>query len=223
VHAQLSISLEVKTGYSSYAMNELSHTLHYYQENSNLPLKVTNDYPVYLTFGGSITGKFERFEIGVDYCYYSTGARSHYKDYSGEAGFDQIAIAHAIGLFGKYILFEKNAFRLKASLLISLYTSSVNFNEYLRTLDLQIENKLEVVSKSVGITPMIEPVYHFTNTLYAGIRVGFCFDTEAVLHLKDNIDAQLIDNSNKPVHTQWSGLRSEFFVGVRLSQNPNTK
>ncbi len=216
VHTQVSISLEAKTGYSSYAMDELSHTLNYYQENSNLPLKITNDYPAYLTFGGSALGGFKKFEIGVDYSYLSTGGRAHYKDYSGEVGYDQLAVAHSIGLLARYSLFQEGRFSLKGSLLIARLASQVNFSEFIRIGSSQNEDKLEVVSTSVGISPMIESIYNFTDWLYVGLRVGGFVDTNGELHLSNNTDAKLIDDTNKQVHSQWSGFRSEFFIGVKL-------
>jgi hypothetical protein len=167
--AQLSGGFEVKTGYAGYAMNELGRTVTNYAQMTGYDLlKVTDNYPAYVTFGGAAFMGYGKWEWGIDYTYYTTGARAHYKDYSGEMGFDQVATAHSIGIFGRCELMQRGRFQLKGSLLLSNNFSTVKMNEYMTEGSIQEENKLEVVSYSVAFTPMISPVFKLNKLFYGG-------------------------------------------------------
>jgi hypothetical protein len=210
------INLEMKTGYGSYAMDDLSHTMHYYQ-NYYHDLKITDDYPGFVNFGGRMMVGFDKWNVGIDYTYYSTGARAQYKDYSGETGFDQIVIANALGANAKYAFFEANKFKMKVTLLTSLYMSKARFNEYYRTASANDENKLTSISKSIAFTPGLEPVFQLSDKIYVGLNVGLCFDLGGVLSVDGDKDKQLYNENNDLIHTQWSGLRSEIFIGIKLA------
>ncbi len=208
--------IEFKSGYSTYAMNDLQKLSAYQKSHSNIPLKITADFPPFVTFGTRIFVKFKQVETGIDYTYLSTGGRVHYRDYSGQIGFDQIAVAHAVGIFAGGQFVEHHRFTLKGSLLISLYSSTVNFNQYVNVGNYSESVLLGTISKSVVITPSIEPVFSLTPWMYTGIRIGAGLDTRGGLRLKENHEAKLIDDRKEAITTDWSGFRSELFLGIHL-------
>jgi hypothetical protein len=210
---------EIKSGYSVYNMQQLSKTIHDYQDVIGLPTKIVADYPGFLTFGLRGSHTLHNLEIGIDYTYYSTGARSQYRDYSGEVGLDETARTHSIGVFGKVIVYDDARLSFSTSALFSLYNSRVDFREYMTLPGSQSGNRLEVVSRSLCVTPFLESAYQFYKNFYVGARIGYAFDLKGELHDPDNKKLKLIDNKGNVVHTDWTGLRAEAFVGIRMKWN----
>lgn len=208
--------IELKLGYSAYAMEDLSKLLTYQNSQSNIPLKTTADFPPFATFGTRIFGKFRQLDTGIDYTYLSTGGRVHYRDYSGQIGFDQMAVAHAVGVFVGGSFVKHYHFTLRGSFLLSLYSSTVNFTQYVSVGDYSEAKKLSTISRSVVVVPSIEPVFTLTPWLYTGVRIGIGLDTQGSLRLKENHEAKLIDDQKEPITTNWSGFRSEVFLGIHL-------
>ena len=214
-YAQPKVNLEIKSGYGAYAMDALRPLTREYTTNTNYA-KITDNFPAFINFGGSGSIVLDPWEFGVEYTYFSTGARAHYEDYSGELGFDQLVKAHAIGAFARYSFLRKPKFQLTASLALSNYISQLDMNQYMRIGDEKQEEGLEVVSGSVAITPMAGPVFKITNSIYTGFRVGYCVDLKGGLHVRKDKELKLLDDVGDQIHTDWSGVRSEVFVGVRV-------
>lgn len=209
------IGFEIKAGYSTYSMSELSKFLH--AQAAPVPFKVTNDFPGNLTGGASIYYSFrEGIESGIDYTYNKTIGRVHYRDYSGEIGLDQEAVAHAVGAFTRISLFESHHFSLKASAMLSAWVGSVNFYQYLQIGTDRDEIQLSVVSTNIGISGALEPVYGLSEDLYIGARIGGMIEIPRPLHLKEDSDAVLRDDNGNDMHAEWAGFRSELFVGFKI-------
>lgn len=215
-YAQPEVNVELKTGYGAYAMGALRPITTEYRTNTNYAVKITDNFPAFVNFGASGSIVLESWEFGVDYTYLSTGARAHYEDYSGELGFDQLAKAHAISSFARYSLLRKPKFQLKASLALSYYISQLDMNQYFRIGEEKQEDRFEVVSGSVAMTPMAGSVFKITKSIYTGFRVGYCVDLKGGLHVRKDKELKLLDDAGDQIHTDWSGIRSEVFVGVRV-------
>jgi hypothetical protein len=215
--SQTAAGLEFKTGYSSFAMKDLRHTMHYYRDHASYPVTIVDEYPSTLPIGFRLYFEFDKLQAGFDYSHYATGAKGNYVDNTGERGFEQRVTANTVGLFVKVALVSSPKFQLRFSGLTSLYMSRAKFNEYFKSDNLNENDKLSTVSVSVALTPGLETVYNLTNWMYIGLGAGYCFDTTGVLHLSANEDAKLYDENDDEIHTQWSGLRTEVFVGVRLN------
>ena len=217
VAAQPVFGVELKTGYANFSMKELRSTIQSYEDSNRGynggSLKITNNYPGFITFGMRMFVGFKKWDVGMDYTRYSTGARVQYKDYSGEVGYDQIAIANTIGIFGRHSVFKTNKFHLKAGLLVSAYFSNVTANNYYRTNTTDDDDKINTSSVSLAITPTIEPAYYFTNQFYAGVNLGYCIDNSGTLH---DWYGQNFLGGYPAIHSQWSGFRSELFLGFKM-------
>lgn len=210
------MGFEMKVGYSTYSMRDLSK-FQRLQTTSPVPVKVTNDFPGNLTGGVSLYYSIHKnVETGVDYTYNNTIGRVHYRDYSGEIGIDQKAIAHAFGAFTRLTFFEKGDFKLKGTAMLSLWRSQINFDQYLRMGTNNEQTQFAVVSNNVGITGAIEPVYRLNDQTYIGARIGGMLEIPGPLHLKGEPRATLQYDNGTVISAHWSGFRSEIYIGFTM-------
>lgn len=215
-YSQPEVNVELKTGYGTYAMGALRPITIEYKNNVDYGVKITDNFPGFMNFGAAVSMALHAWEFGVDYTYLSTGARAHYKDYSGELGFDQIAKAHAISSVARYAFVSKPKFELKASLGLSYYISQLDMNQYFRIGEDKEAERFEVVSGSVAITPTAGPVFKLNKFIYTGLRIGYCVDLKGGLHVRKDKELKLLDDADEQIKTDWSGLRSEVFLGIKL-------
>ena len=104
------ISFRFQAGYNMHNMAQLKKMqmglAESISDETGIPVKVVDDFPSFYNFQVQfLVTTPELFSTGmyIDYC--STGGRIHYKDYSGEYGFDQILTQMTIGG-----IIEKNLF-----------------------------------------------------------------------------------------------------------------
>jgi hypothetical protein len=217
VKGQVTLGAEMNTGYSSAKMSDLKQTMTHYQSAIYPNLKLTDNYPAYVNFGGRAFVNLGRAEFSADYKYYSTGARKQYKDYTGEIGFDQLLHAHAVGASVRYSIIKKQRFSVDLSAGIMVYLSASTIDEYLRLAGADQDVKVKTVSRSAGIQPMIGFTYYFSPLLRGGVRGGYNVDYKATLHLSGDSGSALQDDNGKNINTDWTGFRSELFLAVSVA------
>lgn len=215
------VHVELKTGYASSHMEDLKNALRIYKMNAPVPVVITDDFQPFFTFGGTAMIAFHRWELGLDFNYLSAGGRAHYKDYSGETGFDILATARSVGFVGRYTVIQKSKVSGFVSTLISGHSSDFEFNEFLYIGDDKQDNGFDARSFSFLITPMIGANYKINTLLYAGARLGFSLDTVGGLHLKGNPDAHIVNDDGDQLLTNWSGFKTELAIGVKLGKSKN--
>ncbi len=210
------LGVEIKSGYSTYSMHQLRE-FQRLQTTTPLPLKVTNDFEGSINGGFNIYYRFrEEVETGIDFSHHKALGRVQYRDYSGQIGIDQTAVANAVSMFTRANLWQAKRFSLKASVGLGLWFTTVTFKQYLSLGDDWDITELSVVANNIGVMGGLEPVYHFNDILYMGLKVGGMAEVARPLHIKNQRDAILQDSNGDEVHAHWAGLRTEFYLGVRL-------
>lgn len=214
--AQSSLKLELKSGYAASHMKDLKALLVNYERQSDFPLKTTNNFEPFFSFGGTATIAFRKWEMGADLTLLSTGGRVHYKDYSGEVGFDILCKSVSFGMIARYTVLEHNKVTGFLSMMLHANSSNVKFNEFFKLGDDNESNTFQAQSVGILATPMLGANYAVTKSFYAGMRLGFSVDTGGGLHAKGNRDAILVNDNGDQLLTNWSGLKAEVAVGFKL-------
>lgn len=210
------ISVEGFAGYGTYGMHDLKNLLQVDLEEVELPIRITENFPPYVNGGFQIGVPYDLFETGFRYGHYSTGGRAHYKDYSGEYGFDVTMNAHMIGGFTRMAIFEKQRVQLKVAVAGLASFSYGKIDEYLIVNGEKENLLLEVASTSFVLEPSLVPTFKVTDILYVSAQLGAALDIGGDLHLVEDREAKLVDNKGKPITTNWYGLRTGILLGIIL-------
>lgn len=217
------ISIRFQAGYNLYKMDQLQNFQKGFtaeiRNEVGIPVKIVEDFPAFYNFQAQILiHQTPRLYMGVFYDYSSTGGRIHYKDYSGEFGFDQIITQSTLG-----ILAERNL--LSAAQRNSVYTilkgfiilSNLENDEYLSVAGLNDRQKLNFEAIALGLEPALQYALNFG--LYSiGLEVGYKIVLPGNFHSK-NEDEAFIQYNNKDIHPQWSGLNISFSFEFRFFNN----
>jgi hypothetical protein len=208
------ISVEGFAGYGTYQMRDLKNLLQVELEEVEIPVRITENFPPYVNGGFQVGVHHDFFETGFRYGHYSTGGRVHYKDYSGEYGFDVTMNAHTIGAFTRMVLFEKQKFQLKGAVAGLACFSYGKIEEYLIVNGEKDNLLLEVASTSFVLEPSLVPTLQVADVLYVGLSLGCALDLGGGLHLAEDREAKLVDNKGEPITTNWYGIRTGILLGI---------
>ena len=108
--------LNMNCGYGLYQLNDLKDFQFDLKEYySQLPIEMTEQFPGYSNY--SVSGEIYLNPdniIGINGTFYTTGARNHVKDYSGEYKLDMPLNGYRIGLQYQNILYKFNKINLYA-------------------------------------------------------------------------------------------------------------
>ncbi len=207
--------IETFVGYGSYDMTDLKVNLKTQLDASGvIPLRITERFPNQLYVGALHHLTFEEFETGIRYSYHSTGGRAHYKDYSGEAGFDITMSAHNLGTFARTDFVNKQKFILKGILAGSLCFTYGNIKNYIIVGKESDLLSVDLYSFSFLLEPFIETKFKILPFLHVGTRLGAALNFGGGLRLAENTKAKLVDNNGKPIRANWSGFRNEITVAL---------
>lgn len=210
------ISVEGFAGYGTYGMSDLKKLLQVDLEEVELPLRVTENFPPYVNSGFQLGVHHDFMETGFRYGHYSTGGRAHYRDYSGEYGFDISMNAHMIGAFTRMALLEKQRLQLKVAVAGLASFSYGKIEEYLTVNGEKEGSFMEIASTSFVLEPSLLPTFKVADMLYVGVQLGAALDIGGGLHLAGDREAKLVDNKGKPITTNWYGLRTGILLGIIL-------
>src|SRR6188768_3658563 len=78
------LKLEGVASFGSYAQRDFKDLMRQDQKTSPYPLKIVNDYPAYFNYTARFRIGFNKFSFGHNFKLMSSGAKLHYRDYSGE-------------------------------------------------------------------------------------------------------------------------------------------
>lgn len=112
---------------------------------------------------------------GVFYESYSTGARVHYRDYSGEEKFDQILKGNSFGIMGEKNIGLNSFTTLNFNLGISLIWATYEMTIYEQIYDYKKEDNVELKTTTVGFTPGAAIAFNlYMFTLTGSVGYQFC-------------------------------------------------
>jgi hypothetical protein len=184
-----------------------------------IPARVTDNFPSYIGFEGSLTFRKDPVWFGAEVGYNSTAGRIAYSDYSGKFFVDQIVKAPKVGLAVAYTL-SKNVSDWET---LIYFNAGTTFNSYkvdynLTTAKthhvdvLQFQSINIYVSGGVGVSRNFSRFFINTKVLYQQ-------DIPTDLTLSSDSNAKLTNDDGDFVQVDWSGLRPTLSVGMKIGSS----
>ncbi|HEV8513625.1 MAG TPA: hypothetical protein VGQ59_10120 [Cyclobacteriaceae bacterium] len=207
--------LVFRTGVGTYSMKTEKTFRNEFLSSVNLPLRVTDDFPPYFTFGVSAVGKISsNSAVGISFDYMSTGGRLSYKDYSGYALLDQNLIGTQYGVLFQTKVNRSQDWSLLVTFNASLIHSVLSLTDALSIgTSLQSESE-KLTSNSYGLRPGIMAQKKIRRWVFqAGL--GYEFQTSEALKTSNN---KYLFSPLSRIETtaDWSGVRLSIGAGILL-------
>lgn len=207
VYAQFSINYSL--GYGTYQMKDMKDIAKrpLQQEPLGSMLKLTDNFPGYITHNADVTYQIQSHEFGIAGAYMSTGARYAYSDYSGKMVSKLVTNAFKIGTVYRYHFFEtdisSHRFSVFAELTPSAVFTTVKVSEDARIYDPTIHSKTKekLLSNKLGLS--IQPML--------GCRL--ILSKHFLIHLKAGYDVEFGTKVNGYQRVDWTGFRLNGGVG----------
>ena len=207
VMSQARVSFDVN--YGTYLMTHLKGLEEEIPASFPVSMKTLSSYPPYFNYDGSLIYQTRRRLFwGLILGYGSTGARTHYSDYSGFVSYDQrinyFSMHVSLGLARKYP--DKNLqldFDLRPGVMFTNYDLVVSY-EIGDTPGGQTD---EFKSVNVAIQPtavLRKRLGHFGVEALLGINVNVV--RGKLFHLKDK-EAYLTNSWGGALRADWTGVR----------------
>lgn len=206
--------LEFNYGIGMYSMTEMHDLYDYYVAESGNTLRSEVDFSSESYYGANFVVGIGKFETGADYDRYETSGLLQGTDNGLPVTFSDELTGFSLGLFGKYPLYYSPKLQFKAGMLASVYLTRD------RTIITEAgvsTTAYEFRSESFVLTPFIETAYYFTKWFYIGARGNYAYDFGGELHDKKDRDIVLQDQNGEAVKTDWTGFRTDLFIGFRMN------
>ena len=202
-HAQINISYS--PGYGGYKMDNAKHALNgvYNSIKSDLPqnLKITEDFPGYVTHNLDLAYQIKIHEVGAKLSYYTTGGIIAYSDYSGKYKNSTILNGYRFGLVYR-IHFWVPTDRFSVFCEISPAIIHTGF-----------KHKLEYPFSNPNVQKQpLDKKSESTATIQPSLGSRFIVTESILLFAKGGYDALLSSKSD----ANWSGVRVEIGVTWHL-------
>jgi hypothetical protein len=176
--------------------------------------RITSSFPAFLFYELSTTMTLENsLMFGGSFSYGSTGGRIHYSDYSGEIGSDQLIHFFALTpSIGTSFTFHNDTWKLLADLRPGFVYTEFEFNVYQRIGSSRDSESMDFTSLNISVQPTLSLQKKFGRV---GMHTTIGYHVTVLpgnLYSKDYDEAYLIDNNEKEIRADWSGLR--FGIGA---------
>jgi hypothetical protein len=218
LHAQ-KIMVEFGPEYGTYSMSQLHSFQGELQKKTSVQAKNVHAFPAYWGYQGKFYLIAKRFEFGFTAGVNSTGARTSWRDYSGEVRYDQLAKVVHLGVGCQFRLNKEAGRSWETFLSIKTETSSTdyNFNYFLELDGTTIsDEKYDFTSKSIVSTPSFIVRKNFFGQIFISGSVGFLLDLGGDLKYNKDKKLYFLNNAGEPLSTNWTGLRLGITAGVKL-------
>ncbi len=218
-----SLKFELQPGVGFYSMSHLNDINSEISQKLPFETKLVSDFPAYWYMRPVLSLQFNKFSIGLNYSFQSTGSRLSAMDYSGEYKFDMKVNSSSPGIFGEVLLvnLKKIHFNLYSALGISY--SRLSLNEGLMILDQKLSNEShEYKGQSYFFEPGFKvsyPVLFFNIGLYSGYLFGF--GKQAYYTDGDMDDKLYVPGEREFIKPDWNGLRLGISVYYNLKMSTN--
>jgi hypothetical protein len=201
-------------GYGIYQLEEMKEFQIRLRDNL-YPFNVNclEQFPDYIfyTFNADYQLK-KNNSIGLDFCYYYTGARNQSKDYSGEYLLDMYLSGYRTGICFKENIISDDLISIYAVAEIgSLYSVLITEESVNIYNTLMYSKKTDFRSLGAFFEPSFSCSYRLLKNLRIGFKAGYELDISNKLHLKGNRN-QIISSFTS---ANWAGFK--FSIGVSFS------
>lgn len=205
-------------GYGLYQLKDLKN----FQtdlKNSMQPLQVASleKFPDFLNY--TLAMEYSRNGnsfFGITTSFYTTGARNHLKDYSGEYKLDMILSGYRLGLQFRTILERWNKFDFNFEMKGGIIFSTLSVSEMTQIVNVSDHSdSFDFRSRTIFWEPSFRLNYSISSKLLVEFAVGYELNIDSSIYSKDNHDYDLTNWNGDLVHLNWSGAR--FMVGIGYS------
>lgn len=215
-------SIGVRGGLGSYSMDMLKDLQQLRTDQTQLPLKITDNYPITPFFRVEAALNDLKYvgKLALFYSFSSTGARSTVSDYSGRADLDATINGHQFGLTIQKDFYNKQNWSAGVYGDISMILSTLKTTDNLEITFPAEVNEIEnytFQSKGYAFEPGAFIAYRVKPFVFQA-NLGVLGDSSKKLHLKGN-DDMFVGVNNNPVKPQWFGLRLGLQVSYVFSKN----
>ena len=167
--------LEYNLGYGTFGMSEMRHTL-LESESAVKGMKITDDFPGYLTQDVKIGFSSYRWDAGIQLGFMSTGGKKSLSDYSGSYKNEIKNKGYKTGLFTRYCLIGQD-FKLKMYAQASvgaIFTGSKLIDKIsLNAADMHEKEEMKLHSTNLFLQPALVIQYHILRSLAVQAQIGY--------------------------------------------------
>jgi hypothetical protein len=206
-------SFTYSTGIASYNLSDLKDLQAEFVRNiPELPIKAVTTFPAYLFFRGQLESHvFPRLFIGVSAGFYSTGARNHLADYTGEYNLSMPLRSFRVGIHAKatkgFFSEDKKLF-IQPRFEIGFRNSSLEKKESLKVPGSFIyTDSLSFYSKNLYIEPSVECQAELFKNMSGVLSLGWEQDFGSKLLVRGKEGEWMKNKEGKTVNLNMSGLR----------------
>lgn len=205
----------ISFGWGDYRMEELKELQS--TITSPVQLKSISNFPPYIYYKASILYDIRKVQFGFSWGHYSTGARNHYEDYSGEISIKQLIHTDVFSL-PFYFKFNNNnrlilSFMFEPGIMSTKYT----ILEEARLWDEKASNEFSDKLTTVSVQPGLKLAYAIKRW-QPSIDFGYFFDTKFSVTTTGNGIRVFDDDTD---YSDFSGIRLSISLAYRIGQgNP---
>ena len=212
VNAQ--VSLNYRPGYGTYLMTNLSFLQERILAKSELPAKITAQFPGYFNHKLMIhlpkLGEDNSLFLG----YVTTGGRISLTDYSGKWHFDMKLNGIKAGLHKEFPFQKFNRFNIKTYFDFGTTLTYMKVTELIEIEDEKISASDLFVGHGIDFEPgflikMEQPRFNI------GLFCGFELDIAMAFYKRGAFRGKL-QGGNRPVRPNWSGLRTGLQIDLKF-------
>lgn len=205
----------ISVGWGNYRMEELKEL----QSTITAPvrLKSVSNFPPYIFFKASILYDISKVQFGFSWGHYSTGARNHYEDYSGEISIKQLIHTDVFSL--PFYLKLKDNNRLTFSFMFEPGIMSTKYTivEEARLWDERSSDEFSDKLTTFSVQPGLKLAYTLKRW-QPSIDFGYFFDTQFSITTNENGISLFDDDTD---YSDFSGIRLSISLAYRIGQgNP---
>lgn len=217
-----SITVGVSFGIGTYSMQELKDL----NEGVIMPFstRVVENYPAYYFYRPSVMLQFNKFGIGVNYNFQSTGSRVSGKDYSGEYRFDCKVHSNSAGIISDILLISGPGYSLSGSLQAGLQFSELRITQYFKLLTNPPSGQTDTFTALHFYgEPGLRIHFPVLPRAAIGVYAGYSFQMgKQFFKNTENKELILVNPStNEPVKPNWNGIRIGVSVFFRVGPKQN--
>ncbi len=159
---------------------------------------------------------------GLSLSYYTTGARNHLADYSGEYKLDMILNGYRIGVYYKYTFLYYKKISLGGKFSIGGLFSNLRIEEGIKLFDYtstdiiyEQTDKIKIVGNSFFIEPSFYAYYDILKSIRLNINLGYEHDFADEMYEKGSQESIIETSEGNSVKAEWNGIRSS--IGISYS------
>lgn len=224
ISCQQNISLRARLMYNYYNLDDLKDLqqegLRQFKERG-VGISAVESFPPY--WGTQLQALYyitksdsQKFTIGLFYDFASTGARTHYSDYSGEIKYDYRLRAYTLGIVTGYLFNLTGNLVLNPSFSFPVTSAKLACSSYERLWNKISEEQLSFHNSTIGIMPGISLFYELRRFM-----LGVSLEYQAIIYqsgykLESLYGGELKKDENTLVESGLDGLRTGLMFGINF-------